>query len=61
MAFLAGASRGAVIAVRCPRCGTIQARARKPEGFTYECRACHATFTRAEGVAGLEQAKALRR
>lgn len=42
------ASRGAVVAVTCPKCGELQTRARKPENEPYECRKCHAKFTRAE-------------
>jgi DNA-directed RNA polymerase subunit RPC12/RpoP len=48
--FLGAASRGAVVAVRCPKCGEVQARARGPAGTRYVCRACGKRFT-------LEEAK----
>ena len=44
------ASGGTVIRMRCPRCGEVQARARKPLGSRYRCRKCHALFTKEEGV-----------
>jgi transposase-like protein len=58
---LGGASRGAVLALRCPHCGERQARARtSEEGATYRCRACHRTFTREEGLASAEPRRARR-
>jgi transposase-like protein len=48
---LGGASRGAVLALRCPHCGERQARERKNQGASYRCRRCHRCFTREEGVA----------
>ncbi len=50
MAIFSGASRGAVVKLRCPKCGEEQARARGPEATVYACRACSNKFTRAEGT-----------
>jgi transposase-like protein len=51
MAVFTGGAQGALVRLRCPRCGEIQARARKPGGASvkYRCRACHTTFTRGAG------------
>ncbi|HSO38110.1 MAG TPA: hypothetical protein VLT33_36530 [Labilithrix sp.] len=56
MPIFAGASRGAVFALRCPHCGTVQARAREKEGTSYACKHCRKTFTREEGLASAAQA-----
>lgn len=49
MPIFGGASAGAVVKLRCPKCGEVQARARAPKGTTYECRKCGHPFTREEG------------
>jgi transposase-like protein len=46
-----GASRGAILELRCPHCGTTQARARERAGTSYRCKACDRSFTREEGLA----------
>jgi len=46
----------AIVVVRCPHCGEVQARARAPEGHAYACRACGASFTRSEGPADPKKA-----
>jgi DNA-directed RNA polymerase subunit RPC12/RpoP len=53
-----GASRAAVLELRCPHCGVVQARAREKEGTSYRCRECHREFTREEGLAKAAGAKA---
>lgn len=53
-----GASRGAVLLLRCPHCGVSQARAREREGHTYQCRECRKPFTREEGLAKAAEAAA---
>jgi DNA-directed RNA polymerase subunit RPC12/RpoP len=52
-----GASRGAVLELRCPHCGVVQARAREKAGTTYRCRECKREFTREEGLAKAADAK----
>ncbi len=51
MAIFGGASRGAVLELRCPHCGLVQARAREKAGAIYTCRQCKRDFTREEGLA----------
>jgi transposase-like protein len=46
-----------VLALRCPHCGTVQARAREKEGTSYACKHCKRSFTREEGLASAEAAK----
>lgn len=48
MAIFAGASAGAVVRLRCPQCGEVQARARGPKDTVYTCRNCRRSFTRDE-------------
>ncbi len=43
--ILAGAAAAALVVLRCPRCGTVQARARTAAGTAYRCRACHGEIT----------------
>jgi len=52
-----GASRGAVLLLRCPHCGVPQARAREREGHVYRCRECKQSFTREEGLAKAKAAE----
>jgi hypothetical protein len=61
MATLGGASRGAVIGLRCPHCGVLQARAREKAGTLYQCRECRRSFTREEGLAKAAEADAPKR
>lgn len=49
MPIFGGASRGAVIKLRCPHCREVQARARGSKKYT--CRKCKKPFTREEGEA----------
>jgi transposase-like protein len=50
MAF--GASFGAVVRLRCPRCWEVQAREKRPAGAQpYTCHKCKRTFTLEEGLA----------
>jgi transposase-like protein len=56
-----GASRGAVVALRCPHCGVVQARAREKEGTSYVCKHCRKSFTREEGLASAAEAARRRR
>lgn len=51
MVIFGSAAAAALVRLRCPKCGELQARARLPEAATYECRKCGATFTQAEGKA----------
>ena len=37
-------SAGAIVLVRCPSCGEVQARPRTPKGTTIECRKCGKPF-----------------
>lgn len=53
MAIFSGASRGAVVRMRCPHCGKVQARARGAKD--YECKACGKSFTAAQGNAEQEE------
>jgi transposase-like protein len=54
MVIFGPSAAGALVKLRCPKCGTVQARARGPEGTTYACRECHASFTRETGAAAEE-------
>lgn len=56
MPIFGGASRGAVLALRCPHCGTLQARAREKAGTSYACKNCKRSFTREEGLASAAEA-----
>jgi transposase-like protein len=47
--FLASSARSAIVALRCPACGHVQARARKKRGERYACKSCHRLFTLEEG------------
>ena len=40
---------GALVLLKCPSCGEVQARARAPKDTRYECRKCHHPFV-AEGA-----------
>jgi len=59
--IFSGASRGAVLALECPHCGVLQARAREKEGTTYRCRDCKREFTREEGLAKAAASDAARK
>jgi transposase-like protein len=48
--FLSSASRAAVVALQCPRCGLAQARARKKSDEKYTCKRCGHDFTLEEGT-----------
>lgn len=61
MAIFSAASRGAVIKLRCPKCGEDQARARSAEGSFYVCRACSKRFTKEEGTPKEPPARAKRK
>ena len=39
MIIVYGSSHGAVIKLQCPKCGEVQARARRPDA-RYACRRC---------------------
>jgi ribosomal protein L37AE/L43A len=54
MVIFGGASAGALVKLRCPKCAHIQARARAEEGTIYSCQKCRATFTREEGTPKVE-------
>lgn len=56
MSTFGGATAGAIVKVRCPHCGTFQARARKAPHSSYRCRECRRTFSIEVGLA--EAAKA---
>jgi transposase-like protein len=51
VALFTGGAFGTLIRLRCPSCGTVQARAKKPGGgkVKYRCQKCHTTFTREDG------------
>jgi phage FluMu protein Com len=53
-----GASRGAILELRCPHCGVVQARAREKADVPYSCRGCKQSFTREEGLAKAAEADA---
>jgi len=44
MIVVSGASQGVVVRLQCPKCGEVQARARKPRGARYACRRCGEVF-----------------
>jgi transposase-like protein len=54
MSMFGGASRGAIVKLRCPHCREIQARARGQKKYT--CRKCKKVFTREEGEAAAKDA-----
>jgi hypothetical protein len=50
MVWIFGSAVGAsLLRLTCPRCGEVQARARKLSREPYDCRRCHERFTREEG------------
>ena len=51
MAIFVGGAVGTLVALRCPHCKEVQARAKKPGGgrAQYRCRNCHRVFSREEG------------
>lgn len=53
MALFVGGAQGTLLRLKCPRCGEVQVRARKPGGgrAKYRCRRCFTTFTREAGTA----------
>jgi transposase-like protein len=59
MAVFTGGAQGTLVRLRCPRCGEVQARAKKPGGggAKYRCRVCHTTFTRDAGVGRTKPAR----
>jgi transposase-like protein len=58
VAIFGAASRGAVLELRCPHCGIVQARAREKADVNYRCKSCHRPFTRDEGLAKAAEADA---
>jgi transposase-like protein len=56
VAIFGAASRGAVLELRCPHCGIVQARARDKADVTYRCKSCHRPFTREQGLAKAAEA-----
>jgi len=52
MALFTGGAQGTLLRLKCPKCGEVQVRARKPEGVRakYRCRKCFTTFTREAGT-----------
>lgn len=48
IAIVSGAS---VVGVKCPNCGEVQARARRPLETSIRCRACGKAFSQMEGRA----------
>lgn len=46
-----GAVLGALVQVTCPRCRSVQLRARRPPRERFTCRSCGQVFTLAEGHA----------
>lgn len=52
MALFTGGAQGTLVRLKCPGCGEVQVRARKPEGkrAKYRCRRCFTTFTREAGT-----------
>ena len=55
MSIFVGGAHGALVKLKCPHCGEVQARARKPQGGVYACRRCHRRFARTEGEASPSQ------
>ena len=55
MAIFTGAAVGALVGLRCPACGEIQARARAPEGTVYACRKCGHELTREQSRVRAEE------
>jgi len=51
MAIFTGGALGTLVRLTCPKCGEVQARARKRGRQEYDCRVCHHRFTAAEGQA----------
>ena len=49
MILLGPGGIGAIVLLRCPSCGEVQARTRAPKDTKYECRKCHHSFS-AEGA-----------
>lgn len=47
--LLLGALKAGSIALKCPHCGEVQLRARRPRGQDVRCRNCHKLFRREEG------------
>jgi transposase-like protein len=50
VAIYTAAVRATVIELKCPHCGFLQARARKPARSIYACKKCHKRFTREQGA-----------
>ena len=46
MAIYSAAIRATVVELKCPHCGFLQTRARKPAKSIYACKQCHKRFTR---------------
>jgi transposase-like protein len=57
MALFSGGALGTLVRLRCPSCGTVQARAKKPGGgkVKYRCHSCHRSFTREDGEAAAKR------
>jgi len=51
MALTVPVAAAALIQLRCPHCGAVQARQRKPKGSRYACKVCKKRFVREEGEA----------
>ncbi len=52
MIIVYGASHGAVIKLQCPKCGEVQARARRDRDARYACRRCGEQLEVRRGAAG---------
>lgn len=44
-----------IVKAQCPKCGSVQARARAPAGTMVDCTNCRASFLLEEGVALAEK------
>ena len=47
--LLLGALKAGSVELKCPHCGEVQVRARRPRGHDVRCRNCHKLFRREEG------------
>lgn len=45
-----GATLGGLLALKCPSCGLLQVRGRKPRNEWFVCRRCHRLFDRKQGT-----------
>lgn len=44
-----GATLAGLLTLKCPHCGLVQVRGRKPRGARFRCRACRRLFDRVAG------------